>query len=98
MSSPESNHPMAGTGETGPSGAGRAVGRRGFFLAAARGAAAAALAVLGAYLAVLGRGRPAEEACQRMGVCRGCGRVEDCALPQALSLREVANGGESSGV
>jgi hypothetical protein len=99
MSLSESNHPMAGTGETGPSGEVRVIGRRGFFVAAARGAAAAGLTVLGVFLAFSGRGRLAEEACQRMGVCRGCGRADDCELPQALSMRqEAAKGGEPSGV
>ena len=67
--------------------------RRGFFVAIARVAAAVALAAVGAALAI-GRGgegtgeRTKEDACLRMGVCRGCGRAEDCGLPQALSLRE----------
>jgi hypothetical protein len=80
---------------TGAAGAGRAVGRRRFFVAAARGVAAAGLAGLGVFLALSGRDRPTEDACLRMGVCRGCVRAEDCGLPQALSMRhEAAKGGE----
>jgi hypothetical protein len=68
---------------------GDTLGRRDFFRAIARAAAGAGLAGLGAVLAFSGRGRAAEDPCLRMGICRGCDRVDDCGLPQAISLREA---------
>jgi len=50
----------------------------------------ALLAGLGAVSAVLVRRRGATlpgQTCTNQGICRGCGAVTDCGLPQALSFK-----------
>jgi hypothetical protein len=63
--------------------------RRELFGWLARGAAAAALAALGAAVGLRGLGRSPEDPCLQSGLCPGCDRAEDCGLPQALSFRQV---------
>jgi hypothetical protein len=54
------------------------------------------LAVLGALGFMLGRkaatGPLAGHECTGRGYCRGCGRLDTCGLPAALSVRESAGG------
>jgi hypothetical protein len=61
--------------------------RREFLRACGRGVAVGALGLLAA--ALRGRTGAADEAerCGSRGICRGCGRVERCGLPQALSFK-----------
>jgi len=62
--------------------------RREWFGWLARGAAAGALAAVGAALGLRNLGRAKEEPCIRTGLCGGCERAEDCGLPQALLFRD----------
>jgi hypothetical protein len=74
------------------------VNRREFFRSAARAGAGAALGGLGVLLAFSRRGGRSganEDPCHREGICRGCGRAEECGLPQAISLREAMKGGQT---
>lgn len=62
--------------------------RREFLRAAGRGGVFGLLAVLAGGLALAGRARRLNgQDCGRNGVCAGCGRVENCGLPAALSAR-----------
>jgi len=66
----------------------RAQTRRAFLRTAGRGGALGLLALLAGGLASAGRARRLNgQDCRRDGVCAGCGRVEDCGLPAALSAR-----------
>jgi hypothetical protein len=52
------------------------------------------LATFGAIAAGAGtlvaRGQVEHLPCDRLHVCRGCGKVTACALPQAMSFRKVS--------
>lgn len=77
--------------------------RRGFLLAAARAAAAAALVGLGLDWLLRRRSphNPAAgpaQTCVNSGVCRGCTVLARCGLPAALSARRAgAQGGPAHG-
>jgi len=45
-------------------------------------------------VSVAGRpgGRLTGQTCVNEGICRGCGVVGDCGLPQALSFKQVVKG------
>ena len=63
--------------------------RREWFRSLGRWLGSAALAALGGAL-TSGRARLRDkETCINRGVCGGCGRFDDCSLPQALSAKEA---------
>ena len=71
--------------------------RRDLLRGAIRAAGAAALAVVtGALVRRNLRAGPSaaggEPACDNRFICRGCGRLESCGLPQALSARQALGG------
>ena len=73
--------------------------RRGLLRGALQAAGAAALAVMTGVLVrrnLTGGQSPAaggnSEPCGNRFICRGCGRLESCALPQALSARQALGG------
>ncbi len=55
---------------------------------AGRAAVAVALGAVGIHLATR-PGRAARSSCDRSGACNGCGSVEQCVRPEAMSYREV---------
>jgi len=64
--------------------------RRGFLRNLARGAVLAGLGAGGWFLLRGRRGdRAARHRCTGDGICRSCGSVSDCLLPQALSFRRA---------
>ncbi len=71
--------------------------RRGLFLGAFRAAGAAVLAVVTGALVrrnlLAGPSAAGGEApCDNRFICRGCGRLESCGLPQAISTRQGLGG------
>lgn len=63
--------------------------RRGLFAGMARVAAALTLGTLAVKL-LTGQRRPGQDhSCDNQGLCRACGRYDDCILPQAQSAREL---------
>jgi hypothetical protein len=65
------------------------IARRGLFRAAVRGGAVC-VATVGAVLLSLRNRKPfaaSQASCTGGGVCRGCGVVNHCPLPTALSYR-----------
>ena len=63
--------------------------RREFLRDCGRGAVAAVLGLAGAILfARRDREGPSGKRCGRSGMCRGCGELERCGLPRALSLKQ----------
>ena len=64
----------------------REYSRREFFRAAARGAAMTAMAAVAAALTVRAV-RLGENKCTGRGLCRRCGSLGGCELPQALVTR-----------
>ncbi len=63
------------------------------------GARYALLAGLAAVSAVLVKRRGATlpgQTCINQGICRGCGAVGDCGLPQALSFKQATQTGRDS--
>jgi len=65
-------------------------GRRAFLRGLVRWPAMAGLSALGGYLATR-EGRPlqAGERCVNRGLCRGCGALATCGLPQARLARQA---------
>jgi hypothetical protein len=61
--------------------------RRSLLRAVCRGAILGTLALVGVALAK--RSVRAGETCTGNRYCRGCGRLGDCVLPQALSARQA---------
>jgi hypothetical protein len=59
--------------------------RRGLFIRVGRLAAIGALA--SAVSTLLMRRQITHRPCDRQSICRGCGKVTDCVLPQAMSFR-----------
>ncbi len=74
----------------------RRIDRRELLRSAARGAAAAALAVVGLVLARRHSGLSGQD-CVNQSICRGCPVVGGCGLPQALSFRRVTGEGDHGG-
>jgi hypothetical protein len=72
--------------------------RREFLRSLARGAVLAGLGAGGWFL-TRGRGedRAAQHRCTGDGICRDCGSVSDCFLPQALSFRRATGRREDQG-
>lgn len=64
-----------------------AMDRRRLFLRAGRLAAFGAIA--GAAGTLAARGQLSQAPCTRDHVCRGCGVLTGCGLPQALSFRQA---------
>jgi hypothetical protein len=55
---------------------------------AGRAAVVVALGAVGIHLATR-PGRAVRSSCDRSGTCKGCGSVEQCVRPEAMSYREV---------
>ena len=70
--------------------------RRELLRAGVRGVAIAAVASVAAVLAARGLRRGgidrSEQTCDNRNLCRSCGRLSDCGLPAAVSLRQRAEG------
>jgi hypothetical protein len=64
-----------------------AIDRRGLFARAGRLAAFGIIA--GAAGTLAARGQLSQAPCTRDHVCRGCGTVTQCGLPQALSFKQA---------
>jgi len=64
------------------------LGRRELLRGIVRGVGLAGVAAVAAMLGRRALLRGAES-CDRKGICRGCGQVQLCALPQAMSFREA---------
>lgn len=63
--------------------------RREFFRGSVRYALLTGLAAVSAVL-IRKQGTPlAGQTCVNQGICRGCGVVGDCGLPQALSFKQA---------
>jgi len=67
--------------------------RREFLRSVGRTTALAGAAVVTAILAArsLRSGRLQGQTCPNLGICRGCGKIDDCRLPQAMSARNAAD-------
>jgi len=63
--------------------------RREFMRGVLRGAALAGAAVFSAAMLLRKHRAPTEEPCVNNSICRGCGVLESCRLPQALSARRA---------
>ena len=67
--------------------------RRSLFRSGVRAALAAGLGALGFLSFRKGRGQGADHTCSGSGICRGCGLVSKCILPQAASYKKAARKG-----
>lgn len=61
--------------------------RREFFRDCGRSAVAGGLVAFGAAMALRQGHDPYDHTCVNQGLCRGCGRLDSCGLPQALSTK-----------
>jgi len=78
----------------------RKLTRRALMTGALRGAALAALGAVGVVLISRGgAGRPIEagQDCVNRGLCRGCGSIGGCGLPQATMARDMLKNGRRFG-
>ncbi len=72
--------------------------RREFFRSAGRWGVAAALAALATVLTRTAVRRRAWHTCTSDGICRGCGELAGCVLPQAISTKRETGKGSGNGV
>jgi len=71
--------------------------RREFLRGGARYALLAGLAAVSGTLVAKRRGEGLpSQACINQGICRGCGAVAECGLPQALSFKQATQGRRAS--
>ena len=66
-----------------------AANRREFLRGGARYALLAGLAAVSAVLVKRSGASLSGQTCINQGICRGCGAVGDCGLPQALSFKQA---------
>jgi len=67
--------------------------RREFLTACLRYPVAASLGAVAVLLAGRrGTGLPNNQTCRRHGICSGCGELDRCGLPQALSRKQAQRG------
>jgi hypothetical protein len=69
--------------------------RREFLRGGVRYALAAGLGAVAAAVAGKPAGRLSGQVCVNEGLCRNCGIVDDCGLPQALSFKLATKGSGS---
>jgi hypothetical protein len=72
----------------------QAANRREFLRGGIRYALLAGIGAVTAAVAGKQNGRLSGQNCVNEGICRGCGVVDDCGLPQALSFRQATKGRE----
>ena len=70
--------------------------RREFLRGGARYALPAGLAAVSAVLVKRRGATLPGQTCINQGICRGCGAVGDCGLPQALSFKQATQTGRDS--